>query len=55
MVVGGYVRFGTHLRQTEICDIEEFEVTCTNFGPELDDYYNYPELFTVEKGFCSNL
>ena len=50
LIVGGNGDF-----KTEKCTISKDQVTCSSQAPELNFYYNYPELFLVPKDYCKQL
>ena len=50
IVVGGERR-----HKTEKCLLTNAEFVCTSQAPELNEYSDYPELFLVPFGFCSDL
>ena len=48
IVVGGY----KGSLATERCILKGDSIQCTTDGPELDDYYFYPELMSVPENYC---
>ena len=55
LVVGGESRGGVGAIQTEKCTLSELnQITCVSQSPSLFHYRQYPELFLVDNGFCSN-
>ena len=50
IVVGGDGK-----KKTEKCSLTNGEFACTSQAPELNEFVDYPELFLIPFGFCSDL
>ena len=51
LVVGGNNDYESSLK-TEKCTLSDSFVTCQQQLPELNQYLEYPEVFTVSENFC---
>ena len=49
LVVGGKSN-----KITEKCSVENGQVTCMSKTPQLNNYYAYPEMFSVPADYCED-
>ena len=55
LIMGGYQSGKGDLIQSEKCTLYNRKIVCTKQGPELEEYYWWPELFAVENDYCKTL